>query len=303
MIIDFHTHTFPEQIAERAITKLSNSAHIKNYSDGTLDGLKRSMNAAGIDYAVLLPVVTKPSQQEDINRAAIETTLHFRETGILSFGGIHPDNEDYREILKNMAKNGVPGVKLHPVFQRTNFDDIRYLRIMDCACENDLIILTHAGFDISFPGADYVTPARIRSVYEQLHPDNLVLAHMGGWGCWDKTEELLTGCDVYLDTSFTLTPLRSNTDDTVAAEHCTLLSQAQFHRMVKSFGVDHILFGTDSPWTNMAESLDLARESGLTPAELGAVLGGNAARLLGLSCPSQRPFCSAPETSPAHRPR
>ena len=282
MIIDFHTHTFPEQIAEKAIIKLSNSAHIKNYSDGTLDGLERSMNAAGINYAVLLPVVTKPSQQEDINRIAIETTLHFRETGTLSFGGIHPDNENYREILKNMAENGVPGVKLHPVFQRTNFDDIRYLRIMDCACENNLIILTHAGFDISFPGADYVVPSRIRSVYEQLHPDKLVLAHMGGWGCWDEAEELLTGCDVYLDTSFTLNLLRPNTDDTISSKHCAPLSQAQFLRMVKSFGANHILFGSDSPWTNIAESLDLVRESGLTPADLDAVLGENATRLLGL---------------------
>ena len=103
MIIDFHTHTFPEQIAERAIEKLSHSGNIKNYSDGTLAGLKRAMRAAAVDYAVLLPVVTRPSQQEDINRAAIERVQEFQETGILSFGGIHPDNENYRDILKSIA--------------------------------------------------------------------------------------------------------------------------------------------------------------------------------------------------------
>ena len=94
MVIDFHTHTFPEQLAERAIEKLSHSAHIKNYSDGTLAGLKRAMQAAAVDCAVLLPVVTKPSQQEDINRAVIERNQEFQETSILSFGGIHPDNEN-----------------------------------------------------------------------------------------------------------------------------------------------------------------------------------------------------------------
>lgn len=282
MIIDFHTHTFPEQIAKRAIAKLSGSAHIKSYSDGTLDGLKDSMKAAGIDYAVLLPVVTKPGQEQDINELAIETNGHFQETGILSFGGIHPDNEDYRRILKNLAEHGIPGVKLHPVFQQTNFDDIRYLRIMECACENNLIILTHAGFDVSFPGADFVSPARIRSACEHLHPDKLVLAHMGGWNDWDSTEELLTGFGVYLDTAFTLAPLRSNTEDNDTAEHYTPLSREQFLRMTKNFGADHILFGSDSPWADMAESLKLVQESGLKSTELEAVLGGNAARLLNL---------------------
>lgn len=283
MIIDFHTHTFPEQIAERAVKKLSYSAHIKNYSDGTLAGLRRSMRSADADYAVLLPVVTKPSQQGDINRAAIERTQAFRETGILSFGGVHPDNENFREILINMASNGIPGVKLHPVFQGINFDDIRYLRIIDCACENNLIILIHAGYDASFPGADFASPARIRNVYDQLRPDKLVLAHMGGWNDWGSAEELLAGCNVYLDTAYTLSPMRSNTDGAISTEHYTPMSKEQFLRMVRIFGADHVLFGSDSPWTDIAESLQLVKESGLDRSELDAVLGENAARLLGLS--------------------
>lgn len=282
MTIDFHTHTFPEQIAARAITKLSRSAHIRNYSDGTVDGLKHSMEAAGIDCAVLLPVATRPSQQEDINHSAIESVLHFQETGILSFGGIHPDSENYRDILKDMARHGVPGVKLHPVFQQTNFDDIRYLRIMDCAAENNLIILTHAGFDASFPGADFVSPARIRSAFMQTKPDKLVLAHMGGWDCWNEAEAQLSECDVYLDTSFTLSPLRSNTDDYSAAYCYTPMEREQFLRMVRTHGADHVLFGSDSPWADMSESLKLVRESGLSSPELDAVLGGNAAKLLKL---------------------
>ena len=283
MIIDFHTHTFPEQSVKRAIAKLSESAHIKNYLDGTLASLQSSMRKAGIDCAVLLPVVTNPSHQKEINRTALQTNEHFSETGILSFGGIHPDNENYREILINMAAHGVPGVKLHPVFQGINFDDIRYLRIIDCACENNLIILIHAGYDASFPGADFASPTRIRSVYDQVRPDKLVLAHMGGWNDWDSAEELLADCNVYLDTSFTLSPMRSNTDGTESTEHYTPMSNAQFLQMVKIFGADHILFGSDSPWTDIAESLQLMKESGLGKSELDAVLGGNAARLLRLS--------------------
>lgn len=279
MIIDFHTHTFPDQLAKRAIAKLSESAHIINYLDGTAEDLKSSMQAADIDYAVLLPVVTKPSQQEDINRAAILTQEHFRETGILSFGGIHPDNEDYRHILRELAGHGVRGVKLHPVFQETYFDDIRYLRIIECACEMGLIVLTHAGLDISFPNRTFVTPDRIHSVLKQLQPDKLVLAHMGGWGHWDQAEELLAPFDVYLDTSFSLTPFRSGTgqEDAVSFKP---MEHDQFLRMVNTFGAKRILFGSDSPWADQAETLSCIRNSGLSPDEVQDILGNNAAKLL-----------------------
>ena len=39
MIIDFHTHTFPDQIAASAIARLSNNAHIEAHSNGTAGGL------------------------------------------------------------------------------------------------------------------------------------------------------------------------------------------------------------------------------------------------------------------------
>lgn len=286
MIIDFHTHTFPEQIVKRAIAKLSESAHIKNYLAGTVDDLKSSMRSAGIDYAVLLPVVTKPSHQEDINRTAILTNEAFEETGILSFGGIHPDNDNYRQILRELAAHGVRGIKLHPVFQETYFDDIRYLRIIECACENGLIILTHAGYDISFPNQDFVTPDRIGKVLKQLHPDKLVLAHMGGFSCWNQAEELLSSYDVFLDTSFSLTPLRSNTGEAGDTPYRPL-DHSAFLRMVKTFGANRILFGSDSPWADLEESLACIRQSGLSPLEIQDILGNNAAKLLGI--PAEKP--------------
>lgn len=282
MIIDFHTHTFPDRIVKRAIAKLSESAHIKNYLDGTLDDLKSSMQSAGIDYAVLLPVVTAPSHQEEINRTAILTNDRFHETGILSFGGIHPDNENYREILRDLSARNVRGIKLHPVFQKTGFDDIRYMRIIECACENDLIILTHAGFDASFPDQALVTPDRIRNVLKQIRPNKLVLAHMGGWNCWDQAEELLASYDVFLDTAFSLNPLRSENGQINKGSYRPL-ENTQFLRMVKTFGANRILFGSDSPWTDLRESLSYVRDSGLSSSQLQDILGNNAAKLLKIS--------------------
>lgn len=284
MIIDFHTHTFPDKLAERAVSSLAESARISNYLDGTTEDLRNSMKDAGIDCSVLLPVITKPEQQSVINEIAVELNRHSRDTGLISFGGVHPDNEDYRQILQNLARNGVKGIKLHPVFQKTFLDDIRYLRIISCACEQGLIILIHAGYDISHPHWEYSTVPHITAMLDTLNPQKLVLAHMGGWNCWQETEKYLVGRDVWLDTSFSLLPLRhiSATGQKTETDHSYRLPQESFLRMVRKHGTDRILFGSDSPWGGQAETIAALKNTSLTDAELNAVLGDNAARLLSL---------------------
>ena len=49
MVIDFHTHSFPEKLAKRAILSLSRASHTVPFTDGTAEGLSDSMREAGID--------------------------------------------------------------------------------------------------------------------------------------------------------------------------------------------------------------------------------------------------------------
>ena len=67
MIIDFHTHVFPDRIAGRTLEALSSVSHIRPSADGTAGGLSRSMEAAGIDLCVNLPVLTHPKQADTVN--------------------------------------------------------------------------------------------------------------------------------------------------------------------------------------------------------------------------------------------
>lgn len=287
-IIDFHTHAFPEVLAGRAIAKLAGNARALNYLNGTAEELCESMREAGVDYSLLLPVVTRPDQQEEINRIAGEVNARTRETGLLSFGGIHPENEDYRGILRRIAKEGVRGIKLHPVFQKVYMDDVRYLRIIECAWENGLIVLTHAGYDIGYPGFAYSSVSRIASALDVLERScagrmgKFVLAHMGGWDSWQEVEECIVGREVLLDTSFSLLPIQPAPGTVRSPEENPPLSREAFLRMVRRHGADRILFGTDSPWGGQKETLKAVRESGLTAEELSAILGGNGAKLLGL---------------------
>ena len=85
-----------------------------------------------------------------------------------------------------------------------DFDDIRTLRILDRAAELGLIVLSHSGLDVGFPGVVHVTPRMVRSALDQVGPMTLILAHMGGWRNWDQVEELLPDTSVYLDTSYVL---------------------------------------------------------------------------------------------------
>lgn len=269
MIIDFHTHAFPEAMAEQTLIKLSKTSGVPYYLDGTIRSLLDSMHKSGIDYSVILPIVTRPSQHTTINRTAIEVNEHWNSDGIISFGSVHPDNKDYRDIIKHLAANGVKGIKLHPVFQGIYFDDIRYKRIIDCACEYNLIIVVHGGYDISFPNADFVTTEHIIPVLKDIRPEKMILAHMGSWLEWDKIAELLDEYRIMMDTAFTLTSTPP-------------LSNELFTKLVDKAGAENIFFGTDSPWTTQPDSINAVMNSGLTKGELSLIMSGNARRLLKL---------------------
>lgn len=274
MIIDFHTHTFPEAIAERTIQKLETAAGIKARTDGTLKDLKRSMKHAGVDYSVILPVVTKPTQFDTINQYAASINGH---DGILSFGGIHPDNDDYFNKLSYIRNLGLAGIKLHPDYQGVHINDSRYLDLITTATDLGLIVIIHAGIDVGMPDEVHCPPdeALIMLHYVQehaKHPEKtqIVLAHTGGWKQWDAVEELLVGEQVYFDLAYTF----------------GFISNEQLLRIIQNHGAEHILFATDSPWNDQAEDIKSLLALNLPEGDTAAILGGNAARLLHLPATS-----------------
>ena len=145
------------------------------------------------------------------------------------------------------------------------------------------MVLTHAGMDVGFPGKVNCSPKMVLHAVEQVGPVTLVLAHMGGWRNWDEVEQLLPQTSVMLDTSFSLGSMTPLGDGYYGPADLRLLDNDTFLRMVCTFGAERILFGTDSPWGGQRESLELLRALPLTPQEQGALLGGNAQRLLGLA--------------------
>ena len=282
MIIDFHTHVFPEKIAAAAVAKLEKLSHTHAYTDGSASGLRASMERSGVDCSLVLPVATSAHQVPHVNDSSAEMNSRGPETGIYSLGCIHPDYPDWKEELSRAAALGLKGVKLHPQYQDTNFDDLRYLRILDRCGELGLFVLTHAGLDIGFPGKDSCSPAMVLRALKQVGPVKLVLAHMGGWRQWDMVEELLWDTGVYLDTSYALGSISPLDDGYYRPEDLPLMGGGQFVRLVRKFGAHRVLFGTDSPWDSQGAALERLRALPLEEPELSAILGGNAQALLGL---------------------
>ena len=283
MVTDFHTHAFPDGLAAAALEKLSGLGHIRPFTDGTAAGLSASMSRAGVDYSIVLLVATSPRQVPRINDSAAQLNQDWSDGGLFSFGCIHPDYEDWRAELARVAELGLKGLKLHPAYQEVSLDDPRYLRILDRAGELGLIVVTHTGIDVGYPDQDFCSPESARRAVDQVGPVRLVLAHMGGWKQWDHVAELLAGTSVYLDTSFSTGTMNALDDGYYCPEDLALLSGESFLALVRAFGVERILFGTDSPWTGQAESIAWLRAlPGLTAPEREAILGGNAAALLGL---------------------
>ncbi len=267
MIIDFHTHIFPEKIAASVIQKLENCSGTKASTDGTLKGLKSSMKEAGVDISVVLPVATAPKQFDSINRYAAEINGN---DGIISFGGIHPDNDNIEERLDHIKSLGLPGIKIHPDYQGCFIDDDRYIKIIKYAVKIGLYIISHAGLDPAYPEVIRCTPERtlnmLNKVYEGKEPSTtkIILAHLGSLDDTDKVIEMLAGKNIYLDTAVMLDRIPEDKIITLIHKH----------------GADKILFATDCPWADQKKYVDIIKSMKLTEEEYDLITSKNALGLL-----------------------
>lgn len=269
MIIDFHTHVFPEKIAKRTIELLSEKGGIPPFSDGTAGTLKEKLRLAGVDIAVTLPVLTNPLQFEGVNRFALELNLDFKNgnSPLLSFAGIHPLCEDIKGKMRYIKDCGFKGVKIHPDYQGTFIDHEGYIKIIEWAKELDLIVVTHAGVDFGFPGESVKCPPElVKKVIKKVPYSKLVLAHLGANEMFGEVLEALAGEDVYFDTAYVL---RS-------------IGKEMFTKILEKHGSDRILFASDSPWSDIKGDVGIIKSFGLSPDAERKIFSENAKGLLGI---------------------
>ena len=268
MLIDFHTHIFPSAIAERVLKTLcENTLRYKGVektpcTDGTIDGLRKNMRAKGVDISVVMPIATKITQSGSINKFAEQIT----SDDVISFGSLHPFQNDWVEVLEILAEKGFKGIKLHPQYQQVQVDSDEMIRVLKKAEELKLYTTLHTGADHGVPPPDMCTPLMLKHVLEEVSGKYLVAAHLGSMDMWDDVEKYLVGTDMYFDT----------------AAISNVISKEQYARIIKSHGADRILFASDSPWEDVDKTLVALNQLDLDEAELEKIKYKNALKILGI---------------------
>ena len=247
MLIDFHTHAFPESIAHRAIAKLSyDGGGLDAQTDGTFHSLKTQMHRDGVDFFVVQLIATNPSQQTKVNDFAIK--IH-AQPGATAFGSVHPDAPDALEALERIRDAGLKGVKFHPEYQQFYADDEKMKPIYRKISQLGLITLFHAGHDIGFPPPYHGMPEHLLGALRHLDTP-VVAAHWGGCGCGEEVLQKLCGQDIWFDLSF--------------GYGC--ISKPIAQAIVDKHTPDRLLFGSDMPWhrpqweLRLLNSLDISSE-------------------------------------------
>lgn len=261
MLIDFHTHCFPDALAPRAVQKLSlSSGGLIPYTDGTVAGLQDCMKKNGVDISVVLNIATNAKQQKNVNDFA--ASINNKKT-VYSFGSVFPFADDALYELERIKSLGLCGVKLHPDYQGFDVDDERLIPLYKKISQLGLVTVFHAGFDYGFPPPYHATPQKMANAIKWFDTP-VVAAHWGGINCCEDVIKYLCGKNVYFDVSFGY----------------SMMPKYYAEKIMQLHTPDKMLFGTDTPWHTADMELRLLNTLGLSQSDMDKITHQNALKLL-----------------------
>lgn len=262
MIIDFHTHAYPDALAVRTVNYLSKAGGIPHFTDGTLADLEEKERAGGVSRFVLLNIATVPKNEHNVNLFAMQSNSREHP----AFGSVHPDSERWREELFALQRAGMIGVKFHNEYQNFNVDEERALPVYAECARLGLVMVFHGGADIGFPNTERCSALAFSRVAQMFPSANFIFAHLGGMKSTRESVRYLAPLsNVYTDTAFS----------------SQNLSVSNAREIVQAFGAERILFGTDMPWDTPEHTIEYVRSLRLSPAEQQKIFCENAKTLLG----------------------
>lgn len=268
MIIDVHTHIYPDKIAEKVMEglKAGTEGRIPFCGPMTLSGLLHHMERCGIKAAVTFCVAERAKVVKPANDFIINVTDNKR---IIGFGTILPEVEDSRGEIRRLKEKGIKGIKFHPLFQDLGAYDERLFPIYEEMGE-EMIAFFHSGRDPADPDKPpRTTPegiARLKELFPRL---KIVAAHLGGFEMLEEVEKWILGKDIYIDTSWT--------------PNIQSIEPSLFLKIIRNHGIDKVLFGTDYPTTTEPKSqIEWLMNLPLTEEEKERIFYKNAQELLKL---------------------
>ncbi len=257
-IIDCHCHIYPDKIADKAVESIRSFYDIEMGYDGRSSTLIENGTKNGVRHYIVFSVATTPKQVQSINSFIADAVKN--SGGLMTgLGSLHPDSDNMEEDFRHIKELGLKGVKLHPDFQKIAIDDERCEKIYEL-CRGEMPVLLHTG-DSRY---DFSNPDRMVRILEK-YPDLTVIgAHFGGWSVWDEAVRKLTVYrNFYVDCSSSL----------------YAMTPEKGRELVRAYGADRVLFGTDHPMWLYEDELKRFADMGLTETEKEKILYKNAVKI------------------------
>jgi predicted TIM-barrel fold metal-dependent hydrolase len=307
MIVDVHYHMIPmmpEEMIDSLLEDPIRMARVMGqendhaslfdkakalWGDPEGEKLIQSMDEEGVDFSVVCAVdnaaneVFTPELVEWQNKAVAEIARK-HPNRVMALAGVDPRRENASDLLRQAFEEfGMRGLKYHADYGYDPVGPESY-KLLEIVQKNDGILLTHTGPLRPPSRAKYADPMLLADIAVDFPDLKVIAAHMGmiNWRPWAALASQqpnlfgdLAMWDVYAFGRYEL--------------FCRDLRD-----LIDYAGIDKVLFGTDDPiaqvvrttrdWIALIKDLPTKAPSGIrfSEEEVNAILGGNAASLLGL---------------------
>lgn len=286
-LIDVHVHLFPEDVLDKYLEDYTGHSKLPVACRPTVSQLFEEYGGeidVGKSKFVILHEWESTKEYESVNLKYVAESDHFytkcyfyyfnewlgkiqaEHENIFCFGSVHPSDPGCREEFDRMIQGyKLKGMKLVPCMQHFFLNDKRLFPVYEQAEALRIPVLVHTGGD-PIPGMEiFGHPRDVHEIAETFPNLTIILAHMG-IPFFEETRAILKKHrNVYTDIAFT-----ASFDDvySFAGRHgidATLLTRdfwrSTVSALVKEFGYERVLYGSDFPFINpktaLREFLDL----------------------------------------------
>lgn len=280
MIIDCHTHIFPDEIRRQRDAyfpgepgfELLYRDPLKSKMAGA-DELIDVMDKQGIDISIVFGFPWQQSETIRLhNNYVMEAVRRFPDR-LFGLCCLDPFMKDPVSEIERCLAGGLAGVGELAFYNRGLDDEVltSLTPVLKFCLEKNLPVMIHTNEPVGheYPGKAPMTLKQIAGLIKRFPQNRIILAHWGG------------GLFMYNLLKKEMKELLENTYFDTAAS--PFLYDSRIYKIAtEMIGVDRILFGSDFPLLKPERYFRELELSGLADEDIAAICGLNAARLLNI---------------------
>lgn len=218
--------------------------------------LIRSMDAAGIEKSVIVPVEEQITVYNEAgNELMLKAVSEYRDR-LIGFGTVNPwYGAKGTDMIRRYLDRGLRGIKLNSAIQGFLMNDEIVYGVVEAAREYQVPIYFHTGTPI------HALPFQLRDLALNYPEVNFIMGHMGAYDFGYNIIHASQGLDnIYLETSLNLS--------------CSI------SHAIKEAGAKRVIFGSDSPRSTQKFELEKLLAACQDQEDLEKILAQNILSLL-----------------------